>query len=648
MIDKFINTSGLIPHGYCLQWQPGLLWTLVSADLIIAISYFTIPFAILHFARKRPDIPHKGLFVLFGLFIVSCGVTHLFDVINVWKPSYYLDAVIRVITASFSLITAFVVWKIMPVALTAPSAKQLLEVKLQLEKSNLMLEQKVAERTQALQNANESLESAILYSPNIQFVHAEDGEIIHKSKACAVLAGFSDNEVPHISAFLDAIEPADRVSLTTKMTRAFVTYQAVTVGEIRVRTLSNQMRIMELMSTPIPYLADGRRATLTVATDITDKKESEARIQRLAHFDQLTGLPNRVLLIDRFENLLLQSKRTDSNFAVMFVDLDRFKDINDTLGHTIGDQVLMEISRRFKMQIRDQDTLARFGGDEFIFILPATDSAAAAKVAERLIKVASNAFYIQEHELTSTVSIGISIYPFDGSDMDTLIKNADTAMYKVKYAARNNYEFFTQQMQINSMRNMQLVSALRTAVANEEFEVYYQPQFDTKTRNLVGIEALLRWEHPTLGSISPTEFIPIAEDSGQIVQIGEWVLDAAIYQAKQWMMNGMPEVTLAVNLSVAQFSDPNLIDMIRTTITRYDYPAHLLELELTEAVAMRDSIGAVSIIQNLADLGVKISIDDFGTGYSSLNYLKKFKINKLKIDQSFIRDIAIDEDDKKL
>jgi diguanylate cyclase (GGDEF)-like protein/PAS domain S-box-containing protein len=385
---------------------------------------------------------------------------------------------------------------------------------------------------------------------------------------------------------------------------------------------------------------------LSITRDITDKRRAEAQIERLAHFDQLTGLPNRTMLQDRFTFGRNLARRRGETMAVMFLDLDHFKNINDTLGHSVGDRLLVEIARRLSATLRAQDTLSRMGGDEFILLLPAVSQEGAAQVADKLIGAVAQPCQIEHFELMSTVSIGVAMYPQDGEDFETLSKNADTAMYRVKQASRNNFCFFTQEMQTHSARTLQLANAMHHALARGEFHLHYQPQVSLQDGRVVGAEALLRWQHPELGALSPAEFIPIAEDSGQILPIGEWVLQTAVTQLKRWLDAGLPPMVVAVNLSAVQFRHPNLLERVTRILEVAALPPQFLELELTEATAMDDPLAAIALMNQLHERGIRMSIDDFGTGYSSLSYLKKFNIYKLKIDQSFVHDISNDPDDK--
>lgn len=385
---------------------------------------------------------------------------------------------------------------------------------------------------------------------------------------------------------------------------------------------------------------------VAIKEDITEKKKSEAYIDHLAHFDQLTGLPNRVMLNDRVTYLLSMAQRNNEPLTVMFLDLDHFKNINDTLGHTVGDQVLVEMANRIKAVIRDEDTVARLGGDEFIMLFPNTDSNTAMHIATKLITAVSKISIIEHNELTITPSIGIAIYPNDGEDFETLLKNADTAMYRVKDNSRNGFHFFTLEMQLNLARNLQLENALRHALERNELEVYYQPQISISDGHVIGAEALLRWHHPEFGMISPAEFIPIAESSSQIIEIGEWVLRTAIQQTKEWIDSGFTPMIIAVNLSAIQFRQQNLLKLVTDILEDVQLPNEYLELELTEAVTMHDPEHVINVMNKFHERGIRMSIDDFGTGYSSLSYLKQFKVYKLKIDQSFIRDISDNPDDR--
>ncbi|WP_238551903.1 EAL domain-containing protein [Herminiimonas sp. CN] len=383
-----------------------------------------------------------------------------------------------------------------------------------------------------------------------------------------------------------------------------------------------------------------------IFSDISQYKAAQEQIQRLAHFDALTGLPNRVLLNDRTSQALSMAHRSHAPLALMFIDLDRFKNVNDSLGHRIGDALLVALAQRLCAAVREQDTVSRLGGDEFILVLPDTDADGAAHIAKILLETAVQPYQIEQHELTITSSIGIAMYPGDGEDFESLSKCADIAMYRAKQDGRNNFCFFTSEMQARSVRTLQLENALRRALERDQLALHYQPQVSLQDGSIIGAEALLRWQHPELGWILPAEFIPIAEDSGQILQLGEWVLRTAARQCRAWIESMPGPLMMAVNLSAVQFRHPHLPELVMQILEQEGLPPSCLELELTESAAMDNPLAAVVVMDRLHACGIRMSIDDFGTGYSSLSYLKRFQVYKLKIDQSFVRDISADPEDE--
>jgi diguanylate cyclase (GGDEF)-like protein/PAS domain S-box-containing protein len=382
--------------------------------------------------------------------------------------------------------------------------------------------------------------------------------------------------------------------------------------------------------------------------DISQHKEAEAHIHQLAYYDTLTALPNRFLFDDRIEQAISHTQREGNPFALMFLDLDRFKNINDSLGHRIGDSVLIETANRLKKIKRREDTVSRLGGDEFILLLPGTDSDGAAHVAKNIISTLSEPFHIGQHELLITPSIGICLYPDDGDSAEMLIQNADSAMYRAKQDGRAIFRFFTQEMYQRANLVLKLENALHNALQRREFSLHYQPQVDMLTGNIVGCEALLRWQHPEYGMVSPADFIPIAEDSGQILSIGGWVMQTAVRQVKTWQRAGLPLLPVSVNLSAVQFRQANLIEKITQILQINELPPEFLELELTEGITMENPTIAINIMNQLNQCGIRLSLDDFGTGYSSLSYLKRLNIHRLKIDRSFIRDITVDVEDEEI
>ena len=380
--------------------------------------------------------------------------------------------------------------------------------------------------------------------------------------------------------------------------------------------------------------------------EINDRKADQERIYWLAHYDALTGLPNRTLLSERAQQAIRVAQEGNTPLALIFLDLDHFKHVNDSLGHRVGDALLVEIAKRLRAVVRDKDTVSRLGGDEFILLLPGANAHGAARVAGKLQEASRQHYQIDHHELTMAPSMGIALFPQDGADFDTLTQSADVAMYRAKLDGRNTFKFFTPEMQAQSVRALQLENALRRALERGQFHLHYQPQMSLTNGAVRSVEALLRWQHPLLGSVSPAEFIPIAEDTGQILQIGEWVLRTALAQLRDWRTGGFPGLTMAVNLSAIQFREPQLPELVSRMLAEFDLSPDALELELTEGVAVDDPHAAVATMDQLHARGVRMSMDDFGTGYSSLSQLKRFQIFKLKIDQSFVRDLGDDGNDR--
>ena len=402
------------------------------------------------------------------------------------------------------------------------------------------------------------------------------------------------------------------------------------------------------MEATVSQNAKGSPELRAILSDVTARKQADERIQYMAQFDALTGLPNQAQLGDHAKYAISLAQRSQEPLALMFLDLDNFKDINDALGHRIGDSLLVEMARRLRLTLREQDTVSRLGGDEFIFLLPGVDALGVAHVALKVLEVIADPCRIEQHDLYVSGSIGIALYPADGTDLETLLKRADAAMYRAKQEGRDGYRFFTEEMQVRSARHLQLVNALRRALERDQLQVHYQPQLSMQDNHIVGAEALLRWTHPELGSVSPAEFIPAAEDSGLILSIGEWVLRHAVRQAKEWGQGGIAPLVMAVNLSAVQFRHPDLPKLVTRILEEEGLPPEYLELELTEGVAMFNPQGAIAVMNSLHECGVRMSIDDFGTGYSSLSLLKKFKVYKLKIDQSFVRDIDTNQEDRSI
>ncbi len=411
--------------------------------------------------------------------------------------------------------------------------------------------------------------------------------------------------------------------------------------ELFARRRSGEIIPVEIAVTPLDY--DGQRVFILTIRDITVRKQTEETLRNLAYLDPLTGLPNRLLFHDRLVQSIERARRSRQLLAVLLVDLDRFKLINDSLGLEKGDLVLRAVAERLGRALRRSDTVARLGGDEFMLLVAsAANAEAVAKVAQKIQDTLRPPFAVNGHELTTGASIGIALFPHDGDDADTLIKNADTALSRAKEQGRAHFQFYTNDMNATAFERLMLESRLRKALEQGEMAVYYQPQLNIGTGRVVGVEALVRWFHPDLGMVPPADFIPLAEETGLIVPIGEWVLRTACRDGRLWQEQGFQPLRVAVNLSARQFQQRDLADVVARVLEETALPATDLELELTESVIMRDAAESVRRLRELTALGIQLAVDDFGTGYSSLGYLRTFPIRSLKIDRSFIRDIDRD------
>ncbi|WP_243369679.1 EAL domain-containing protein [Geotalea sp. SG265] len=402
--------------------------------------------------------------------------------------------------------------------------------------------------------------------------------------------------------------------------------------------------------TSISPITDGENSIthyIAFQEDITERKAAEETIRQMAYYDTLTGLPNRQLFNELMHLALAQAQRHGRLLAILFLDLDRFKVINDTLGHGVGDELLKAAALRLRECCRrDIDTVARRGGDEFIILLPDLDSIQeAVRVAQKIIEAFNRLFVLPDIELFVSTCIGISIYPDDGKDTETLIKNADMAMYRAKEQGRNRYHLYTSSMDEQAMRRLIMENDLRRALQNGEFLLYYQPKININSGRIVCIEALVRWQHPEIGLVPPKQFIPLAEDIGLIVPLGQWVLRAACRQNKSWQEMNYPPMRVAVNFSPRQFQQPMLVNMVEQVLIEEDMDPRWLEMEVTENIMLQNFDKTIETLNRLNSLGIHISIDDFGTGYSSLSYIKKLPIQTLKIDQSFVSDIDTNKDD---
>jgi len=495
-------------------------------------------------------------------------------------------------------------------------------------------------------------------SPDIIYILDQDGHFTFINERIESLLGFSKEEIvgKHYSFLVhqDDMEQAKYVFNERRIgTRAAknIELRLKCKDDGQSRHFNNRTLPIELSATG---MYEGEKSSIKnymgtygVARDITERKIAEETINFQAYHDLLTKLPNRALLHDRLSLAINQAKREDEKLAVMFLDLDRFKNINDSLGHMIGDELLQQVSNRLKECIRAGDTLARFGGDEFALMLPKIhdDRNDAAKLATKIINKLKQPFIVDDHELYVSASIGISLYPQDGTNMENLIKHADIAMYHVKGQGKNGYQFYSNEMNVPYFEKLSLDTGIHKALDNNEFNLVYQPQINLRTGEIIGVEALLRWNHPEHGCISPSEFVPFAEESGMIVDIGYWVMKSACAELNQWRLAGLPKIRMSINVSARQLMEDDIVDNIIDIMRDYDIPGHCLEIEITENAIMDDMDSVIRKLKELSSHDITIAIDDFGTGYSSLSYLHKLPIHTLKIDRTFLKESHINKED---
>jgi diguanylate cyclase (GGDEF)-like protein/PAS domain S-box-containing protein len=497
---------------------------------------------------------------------------------------------------------------------------------------------------EALRDSERRFRALIEHSSDILTVLDAGGRILYESPSVERLLGHTAGELMG-AALEEHVHPEDRHALATALTQSAGASTPVT-AEFRMRARNGEWRVVEASVSNLLDNAEVGGIVLN-SRDITARKQDEEMIRHLAYFDALTGLPNRMLFDDRLAQALAHSRRRGARgLAIMCLDLDRFKTINETLGHGAGDELLRTAASSLSAVLRGEDTIARLGGDEFLFLLPEIDDVEdAARVARKILTVLDAPVSVHGHELHLTASVGIAMFPLDGDDAETLIRNADTALYRAKEQGGNRYQLYAPAMNAIAYKRLVLENSLRRAVEREEFRLHYQPLVSLHDGTVVGVEALIRWQHPELGLVSPAEFIPLAEETGLIVPLTHWVLRTACRQMMEWHEAGLALMTVAVNISAQRFRAANLPVAVAEALTATRLDGRHLCLELTESVLMENVEETIATLLELKKLHVKISIDDFGTGYSSLSYLKRLPIDTLKIDQSFVRNTPADADD---
>lgn len=683
-ILSWLIPGDFMPHGHCYLWTPFLLWMYVVSDTVIAISYYTIPLALLYLVKKRADLEFNWVFVMFSLFIFACGTTHLIAIATIWQPAYWLDAAMKSVTAVASGITAIMLWRLMPIALTITSTKQLkktiskLESEVQkrllaeqaLEKMNLNLEQLVKERTEDLSNINASLLQEIEQRKRTElelFKQKQLAIVTLESIGDAVITTNMQSEVTYLNPVAEKMtgwsksEALGRPILEVfrilnESTRKLAPNPVdVVLAHNKTCGLANHTLLIaksgaeyaiEDSAAPILDQVGNILGVVLVFHDVSNARQMAQKMTYLAEHDYLTDLPNRLLLTDRITQAISAAKRRHSKLAILFIDIDHFKRVNDTLGHEIGDQLLKVLSKRIQLCIRASDTLSRQGGDEFVVLLPELhEDAVPAEIAQKILLAIKNPINIATHELYITASIGIAVYPDDGESVDVLTRHADAAMYHAKNSGRNNYQFFTQEMSERVEAQLMMETGLQKAISNNELQLFYQAKLSIKTGKIIGAEALVRWLHPQWGMMMPDRFIKIAEDSGLIKGIGHWVLREACTQNKKWQDAGLSKIPIAINVSVVELHHAQFTQEITKVLLQTGLQPNHLELEVTESVAIQSELKVIQDLNKLKEMGVRLSVDDFGTGYSSLSYLKLLPVNTIKIDKSFIRDIQVDVND---
>jgi len=496
-------------------------------------------------------------------------------------------------------------------------------------------------RYDVLHANDEAFRALVQHLQDIITVHDAQGITLYESPSTSRLLGYPPGAMVGRIPF-DSIHPKDVARTREAFANLLKGEPPKIPVEFRFRHAKGHWIYLEALGN---NLLDhpGIRGVVITSRDVSERKKAEKRAQYLSQHDGLTGLPNRLLMQDRLHQAITQARRAGGVVALMYIDLDRFKTVNDSYGRVIGDALLKQVAQRLRSCLRDTDTVARLGGDEFTIMLPdAGNIQVVGEVAQRILSELARPF---EHDMYVSASIGISLFPRDGSDSDQLVKHADRAMYSAKDSGPNTYRYFTEDLNHEVHEKVMLESGLRRAIKGGELRLFYQPKIDLATNRVIGAESLARWQHPSLGLISAAKFIPVAEESGLIVELGEWVLRAACAQLRAWQLEGLA-LPVAVNVSARQFHQGNLADLVMAVAKDSQVDPRLLEIELTEHAIMLDTQASISTLERLKSYGISISIDDFGTGYSSLSYLKRLPLDILKIDRSFVHDITTDSNDE--
>ena len=632
-----LSTPGFTVQADVLAGNTSLFWLHAISNGVILLAFYSIPLVLLAFLRHRTDFPGRWLLLLLGGFAVLSGTQHLLQLWNPWHPDGGLAGIVKALAALVAIAVACMIRPLWARLVAMPSPDRLLKANREMKDA--------LEKHKQTETELRKLSLAVEHSPNMVLITDREGRIEYCNPSFRRISGYTNEEMKGQRAspwHPDRIAPAARRELWDTLGRG-----EGWEGEILENNkYGDPYWCLEYVA-PIPDERGTIVHYVVMSHDITDLKNSEETIRRLAHFDPLTKLPNRAQFKERLEQTIQDATRDNTAFAVLHLDLDRFKNINDSLGHDLGDKVLVAVADRLCQSLREDDTLARLGGDEFAVILPNLRHPAMAGAAATAIGEAMNRpFEVDGHTLFVTASIGISHFPDNHDGLDQLLKMADSAMCDAKQLGRNQYQHYKESPG-RTDKTLALETSLRYAVERGELEVYYQPKFEMASGRCLSAEALLRWRDPEHGLVAPGRFIPIAEEAGLIPRLGEWLLREVCRQIGQWRISGL-DLAVAVNLSAQQFRQKNLLARMDTILEETGVDRSRLEFEITESTMMDNPEQTAEILRRMKRRGLALSIDDFGTGYSSLSYLKLFPVDYLKIDRSFVLDIDSSQQDPRI